>query len=444
MPVVALVAGLLLLAVWVRVGVPRLEPSVSAVLPSGPERSAMSQPARGQMLGAQLDGDVSAEAVLPSDYDGPALALRVRSNVAAIRAALPGPSFQPTHLFDLTLMAAATGREVEVPGLRVEIRVAIRQPELDLAEGDPQRLAVFHYRAGAWEDTGAVVDGNVLVASVASLSPFAVVVLDQPRLPGLAPLAQPATARAGLSEPDPALDAGRLANPTGSTRGEPPDPALDTERLSSPAGQPSLPLAQTPAFGQPLPAAPPAVSSPIDPLPAAEPPQLPPPSAPPSPAPPVQGSGPGPSPSPIASPPPQSVLFISTPGSSNAILSRSGVVPGDSWSYNLVVRNEGTADFAYSLTTNPTVTSGLDDPASFGLSPAAGLRFSVSRCSSGFTTCGTTLYDGPVQVQGQALGQLPKGADDYLRLTVRLLATSGNEFQQLSSLVNLTWVAVPA
>ncbi len=137
------------------------------------------------------------------------------------------------------------------------------------------------------------------------------------------------------------------------------------------------------------------------------------------------------------------VLSISTPGQSSAILSRAGVVPGDSWSYNLLVRNDGLAPFSYWLTSTPMLTSGLDDPAAFGLDPAGGLRLTVSRCASGFGSC-TALYDGPVKVDAQTMGRLAAGADDYVQLTVRFLSASGNEFQNLSSALNLTWTATQA
>jgi hypothetical protein len=64
----------------------------------------------------------------------------------------------------------------------------------------------------------------------------------------------------------------------------------------------------------------------------------------------------------------------------------------------------------------------------------------VSRCASGFGSC-AALYDGPVKVDAQAMGRLAVGADDYVQLTVRFSSASGNEFQNLSSALNLTWTA---
>ncbi|MBI3971115.1 MAG: hypothetical protein HY332_07475 [Chloroflexi bacterium] len=141
---------------------------------------------------------------------------------------------------------------------------------------------------------------------------------------------------------------------------------------------------------------------------------------------------------------PPAVFDISTPGSSSALLSRSNIVPGDTWSYNIVVRNSGHIRFDYTLTVTAPASSGLDDPASISQAPSEGLQLAVARCTPSFAACTTDIYDGPIRVSQQPIGMLAAGASDSLRLTVRLPQSTGDAFQGLTSVLDLTWTATQA
>jgi hypothetical protein len=135
------------------------------------------------------------------------------------------------------------------------------------------------------------------------------------------------------------------------------------------------------------------------------------------------------------------VVSITTPSSGSAILSRGAVVPGDFWHYDLVVRNDGTADFTYTLSVSAATSTPLDNPASIGLPASAGLQLQVERCTVGFTQCTSTRYSGSISVSNLALGQLDVGVEDYLRLTLNLPLTNDNRLQGLTSVLDLTWTA---
>jgi hypothetical protein len=152
----------------------------------------------------------------------------------------------------------------------------------------------------------------------------------------------------------------------------------------------------------------------------------------------TRGSTAGP---PGSTPTPAAVFSIDTPGSAEAILSRSNFVANETWSYDLIVRNDGSVAYSYALSVTADTSSGLDDPASIGEPPELGLQLRVDRCDVTYATCDGVVYAGPLVVSLYPIGELSVGEDDHLRLTVRLPEASGNTFQGLTSVIRLTWVA---
>jgi hypothetical protein len=140
-----------------------------------------------------------------------------------------------------------------------------------------------------------------------------------------------------------------------------------------------------------------------------------------------------------SSAPPVFGMSVSAPAS--AIVSRSSVLPGDSWSYDLAVRNVSEYPFTYVLSTSASTSSALDDPMANGLPASAGLQLSLMRCDDRYAQC-VTLYDGPVRVTNAEVGKLAAKQQDYLRVGVRLPANSSNAFQSLTSVIDLAWIAV--
>jgi hypothetical protein len=198
------------------------------------------------------------------------------------------------------------------------------------------------------------------------------------------------------------------------------------------------------------PTATPFIATPIPPAPTVAPTgTMPPPTAvPPTATSSAGGSDPGPvspaataTPTPAATPTPtvtlpEVALDLTVPGGSSVSLVPifSGTLQmgaGDSVVRTLSVQNNGARTFRYYLN-----TSGGAGP--LWTDPTNGLQMVITRN-------GTEVYRGSLSMPDQLLGELARGGQDSLVLTVSLPATAGNTFQGLSTTIafNFTAVTVP-
>ena len=104
---------------------------------------------------------------------------------------------------------------------------------------------------------------------------------------------------------------------------------------------------------------------------------------------------------------------------------------GESISRTVNIQNNGTRTFRYSLNTS----GGSGDLWS---NSTNGLQMRIQKN-------GVDVYTGTLQMSDRELGQLSRGGQDTLVITVSLPATAGNAYQLLSTTVsyNFTAVAVP-
>jgi len=104
---------------------------------------------------------------------------------------------------------------------------------------------------------------------------------------------------------------------------------------------------------------------------------------------------------------------------------------GECQSRTVNVQNNGSRAFRYYLNTSGGSTALWTDGTS-------GLQMTVSKNGAG-------VYTGPLAMPDQLLGQLARGGQDTLVISVCLPGTTGNAYQGLSTSVsyNFTAVAVP-
>jgi hypothetical protein len=104
---------------------------------------------------------------------------------------------------------------------------------------------------------------------------------------------------------------------------------------------------------------------------------------------------------------------------------------GETITRTVNIQNNGTRTFRYYLSTSGG--NGL-----LWTDPGNGLQMRVQKN-------GTDVYAGPLEMPDQQIGQLARGGQDTLVITVSLPATAGNAYQGLSTGVsyNFTAVAVP-
>jgi hypothetical protein len=117
-----------------------------------------------------------------------------------------------------------------------------------------------------------------------------------------------------------------------------------------------------------------------------------------------------------------------------AVLTLSGMVPGDSISRPLATTNTGTLNFKYTLTT--TCTSGCSGPSGVLWTDAAnGLQLTLKRGAS-------VIYSGPINVANQDMGVvLNAGQSDNITVQVSLPTSATNAFANLTTVVRFDWTA---
>ena len=126
----------------------------------------------------------------------------------------------------------------------------------------------------------------------------------------------------------------------------------------------------------------------------------------------------------------------------------TGLLPGESVEKYVTLSNEGDSDFnAVTLTTSATTGSLLTSDVTNGL------KLTVETCSTLWTAVpnGVDTCEGSraVLTKRPALGEnvlvgpatLTAGGKDYLKITTSLPTEAGNEFQDLSATMKLTFDA---
>jgi hypothetical protein len=136
---------------------------------------------------------------------------------------------------------------------------------------------------------------------------------------------------------------------------------------------------------------------------------------------------------PTATPTPQP-LNITNSSSGFAVVSLSGMVPGNGISRPLAITNNGGPSFTYTLST--TCTAGCSGASGILWTDATnGLQLTVSRGA-------TVIYSGPISVANQSMGlTLGPGQTDNITIQVRLPATASNAFASLTTVVTFNWTA---
>ena len=205
-------------------------------------------------------------------------------------------------------------------------------------------------------------------------------------------------------------------------------------------GAPTLAPTIAPVSSPTVPVVTPAASATTVPAPTATPvpPAPPPPSPTPTPEPdPNAASGPTATvtPPPTATPP-EFAMDLSVPGGSSVSFQPifSGTLAmkaGESVTRTVNIQNNGSRTFRYYL--NTTGGTGI-----LWSDTANGLQMTVKKN-------GANVYVGPLEMSDQLIGQLARGGQDTLQITVSLPSSSGNAFQGLSTTVsyNFTAVTVP-
>ena len=115
-----------------------------------------------------------------------------------------------------------------------------------------------------------------------------------------------------------------------------------------------------------------------------------------------------------------------------ALFDLTGLVPGDSISRTLTVRNTGALAFRYSVSASQTASTVLWTDAT------TGLQLTVA------TSGGTVLYSGALAALGALGGPsvLAPGATEMLRYTVAFPSAAPNGLQGLSQDLTLVFAAV--
>jgi hypothetical protein len=101
---------------------------------------------------------------------------------------------------------------------------------------------------------------------------------------------------------------------------------------------------------------------------------------------------------------------------------------GDSQTRTVNVQNNGTRTFRYFMGTSGGSGALWTDTVN-------GLQMVV-------TKNGTEVYRGPLNMADQQIGQLSRGGQDTLVITVSLPSTAGNSYQGLSTSVSYNFTAV--
>jgi len=222
--------------------------------------------------------------------------------------------------------------------------------------------------------------------------------------------------------PPPSVTASQTARPTGTPASA--DPAAAISAPTPPTPTASAPAAAAPDPSTPSPTASAPAPAPADSTPA---PSAPPPTSPlptPTPAP---TASPSPSPSPAPAP-----VALTTDRGATALITLGDIVPGDSITRTMAVRNTGTSDFRYTVSASQTAgtllwTDGTD-----------GLQLTLR------TPGGTVLYSGPLSGLGTvaAPNVVAAGAPDDLVYAFSLPASASNAFQGLAQDLTIVFTAV--
>lgn len=212
--------------------------------------------------------------------------------------------------------------------------------------------------------------------------------------------------------------------PSAAPAAIPPQPVAARIPAAQPAAASATPAATpaaTPIAGPSLPPAAPTPGPSMPPAPSAPPAATPAPTAPPA----------GPATPPSSTPNPTSGLAITTDRGATALIDLAGLVPGDSITRSLTVRNSGTLDLRYTIGATQSAATLL------WTDPADGLQLSVA------TLSGTVLYSGPIGGLGTLAGPslLSAGASETLRYTVTFPASAPNAFQGLIQDLTLVYTA---
>jgi hypothetical protein len=150
-------------------------------------------------------------------------------------------------------------------------------------------------------------------------------------------------------------------------------------------------------------------------------------------------------------PTPVPVVSISRPGSGETIFQVPAMQPGDVAIADVLIANDGTADFTYTLTVEATTSSLLD------ADPVNGLQMAVLRCGASYgLSCSQTPYSGPAiaaqapmggpQTVGTGGAQrgLRPSTQDYVEMRFSIPTATGNAFQSQTSVLRFTWTATHA
>ena len=243
--------------------------------------------------------------------------------------------------------------------------------------------------------------------------------------------------------PGPSAPAGAVGSPPVLTA-SPATPVPTAPRaIADPAGA-GVPIGVTGATPTATPTATPvAGSAPATaPVPTApEPALLPAPPAattpPPVPATPGPAAAPAPAPTPtpvvpVATPAPVASVALTTDRGTTALVLVGGLVPGDSITRTLSVRNTGTSDFRYTVSATQTAATSL------WTDPIDGLQLTLR------TPGGVVLYGGPLSGLGAvaAPNVVPAGGTDDLVYAFSLPVSASNAFQGLVQDLTIVLTAV--
>ena len=126
-------------------------------------------------------------------------------------------------------------------------------------------------------------------------------------------------------------------------------------------------------------------------------------------------------------------VSIDPDSTTTAVISASNAKPGDSWTRDLVVKNDGSISLTY------TIASSMTDTTS--PSPKLGATLTATlvtgTCASQATTAGTSLYSGAFNVIAVSSARaLASTATEALCLTVELPSATGNTYQGQGPVVN--------
>jgi hypothetical protein len=321
--------------------------------------------------------------------------------------------------------AARNSQTSSVPGLVPGVTPG---PEVDSLTGAPAVIAVS--KTGQVTVVTPIAQGTSGLSTLPSISegtPVGVItVVDG------TPVVVTGTAEAGVTEvPTAVVTSAPTDVPTAVVAATPvlptSTPAVPTSTPILPTSTPipptSTPVPPTstpvPATSTPVPATNTPVPATSTPVPATN-----------TPVPPTPTNTPVP-PTATATAQPLSITS-SNPGF--AVLSLSGMIPGDSISRPLSVSNNGGPRFGYSLSTS--CTSGCSGAAGLLWTDSTnGLQLTVKRGSA-------VVYAGPIQVTNKDMGvTLGPSQSDNVTIQVSLPAAASNAYANLATVVTFTWTA---